>query len=81
MGENIDGDVHYMKLNRTTFKDTMPDNLKKSFILLVQQHPALTKELKDFVCDVLQNYESMSEHNRSECLDVIDEMQLFVSSK
>lgn len=68
----------FAKLNRTHFETTMPDNIKKAFMLLVQKHPALKQCDKDFVCDNLHHYESINQYSRMEVLDVIDSMELFV---
>ena len=70
-----------LKLNRESFRITMPDNIKDAFIKIIQGHPALPQSEKDFVCDYLHNYEAISQTNRNEVLDVIDSMELFRVSK
>lgn len=67
----------YAKINRATFRDEMPSNLKAAFIKIIQAAPALTDEAKTFTCDMLQNYETIGEFARGEVLDVIDELHLF----
>ena len=67
----------YAKLNRKTFREVMPENLKIAFIKIIQACPALTSEAKDFTCDMLHNYETIGEFARGEVLDVIDELHLF----
>lgn len=66
-----------LKLNRESFRTSMPENIKDAFIKIIQGHPALPKPEKDFVCDYLHNYEAISQENRNEVLDVIDQMELF----
>jgi hypothetical protein len=68
----------FAKLNRTNLQTTMPLNIKKAFIILVQKHPALKQTDKDFICDNLFHYESISQASRMEVLDIIDSMELFV---
>jgi hypothetical protein len=68
----------YAKINRKVFAKEMPAQMKKAFMILIQKHPALPSADKDFVCDFLHNYESISDANRTEVLDVIDSMELFV---
>ena len=70
--------TEYAKLQRHLLKDGMNDVLKKAFITLVQGHPALPKSDKDFICDSIHHFESISEENRTHVMDVIDEMALFV---
>jgi len=70
--------MQYAKIKRDLFKDSMPANIKKAFITLVQQHPALGKSDKDFVCDNIQNYEHIDEVSRIDVLDVLDGMEMFV---
>jgi len=68
----------FAKINRKIFATEMPEKLKQYFIVLIQKHPALPKTDKDFVCDFIHNYESISDANRSEVLDVIDGLELFI---
>lgn len=67
----------YVKINRKTFSESMPSNLKKAFITIILAAPALTEDAKNFTCDMIQNYETIGEYARSEVLDVIDELHLF----
>ena len=67
----------YAKVNRKIFAKEMPEQMKKWFIIMIQNHPVIPKPDKDFVCDFLHNYESISDANRTEVLDVIDSMDLF----
>ena len=68
----------FAKINRQIFAKEMPQKLKEYFIVLIQKHPIIPKADKDFVCDFLNNYESISDENRNEVLDVIDGLQLFI---
>lgn len=70
--------MQYAKIKRDLFKKSMPDNIKKAFITLVQQHPALGKSDKDFVCDNIQNYELIDDLSRTDVLNVLDGMDMFV---
>ena len=71
-------EVKYAKLNRKMFETGMPDNLKKAFITLVQQHPALQQSDKDFVCEHIHHFDDIDEIHRTDVLDVIDGMNLFI---
>lgn len=68
----------FAKLKRELFKESMPDNIKKAFITLVQKHPALGASDKDFICDNIQNYETIDDVSKTDVLDVIDGMELFI---
>ena len=70
-----------LKLNRESFRTTMPDNIKDAFIKIIQGHPGLPQSEKDFICDYLHNYETISQTNRNEVLELIDQMELFRVSK
>jgi len=70
--------MQYAKIKRDLFKASMPENIKKAFIVLVQQHPALGKSDKDFVCDNIHNYELIDDVSRTDVLDVLDGMDMFV---
>lgn len=67
----------YAKINRKVLAKEMPEQMKKWFIDMIQKHPAIPKPDKDMVCDFLNNYESISDADRTEVLDVIDMMDLF----
>jgi hypothetical protein len=71
----------YAKIKRELFRKSMPDNLKKAFIILVQHHPALGQSDKDFVCDNIHHYETIDEVSRTDVLDVLDGMDMFVVRK
>ena len=73
--------TEYAKIKRELFRTSMPDNLKKSFIILIQHHPALGQSDKDFVCDNIQNYETIDEVSRIDVMDIIDGMEMFVIQK
>lgn len=65
------------KINRTIFGKEMPDKLKQCFIVLIQKNPILQQADKDFVCDYIHNFESISDEHRIEVFDIIDSMELF----
>lgn len=73
--------TEYAKIKRELFRKSMPDNLKKAFIILVQQHPALGKSDKDFVCENINHYETIDEVSRTDVMDVLDGMDMFVVRK
>jgi hypothetical protein len=73
--------MQYAKLQRHLLKESMNDTLKKAFVTLVQTHPALSKSDKDFICDNIQNYETIDQASRSDILDVIDGLGLFVKKQ
>ena len=68
----------FAKINRKVLAKEMPEQMKKWFINAIQKHPAIPKPDKDFVCDFIHNYESISDADRTEVLDVIDSMDLFI---
>ena len=69
------------KLNRDLFRESMPSGIVSSLIKCVQNHPALPKKDKDWVCDCLQNYEHLDTFSKNQVLDIIDEMEFFVFGK
>ena len=71
----------FAKINRKIFAKEMPQKLKEWFIVMIQHHNGLPKSEKDFVCDFLNNYESISDENRNDVLDVIDGLELFVKGE
>lgn len=71
----------YAKINREILATHMSETLKKSFILLVQNHPALPKSEKDFICDSIHHYEDIDQTSRNDVMDVLDAMELFVIKK
>lgn len=73
--------TEYAKIKRELFRTSMPDNLKKAFIQLVQHHNALGQSDKDFVCDNIHNYETIDEVSRIDVLDVLDGMDMFIVRK
>lgn len=73
--------TEYAKIKRELFRTSMPDNLKKSFIVLVQQHPALGQSDKDFICENINHYEDIDEVSRMDVMDVLDGMEMFVIRK
>ena len=71
----------YAKIKREMFRTSMPETLKKSFIVLVQNHNLLGQSDKDFICDNIHHYESIDEVSRKDVLDVLDGMEMFVVKK
>ena len=73
--------TEYAKIKRELFRTSMPDNLKKSFIVLVQNHNVLGQSDKDFICENINHYEDIDEVSRIDILDVLDGMEMFVIQK
>lgn len=73
--------TEYAKIKRELFRKSMPENLKKSFIILVQHHQALGQSDKDFICENILHYEDISEVSRTDVLDVLDGMDMFIVRK
>jgi len=67
----------YIKLNRTFFAETMPEDMKRAFMLVINNTPCFQHEQKVFLCDHIHNYERINDYARSELLDVLDELHLF----
>ena len=73
--------TEYAKIKRELFRTSMPDKLKKAFIVLVQNHNVLGQSDKDFICDNIHHYEDIDEVSRIDVLDVLDGMEMFVIRK
>lgn len=72
------GDEKYVKLNRKFFAETMPEDMKRAFMLIINNTSCLPYDQKVFLCDNIHNYERINDYTRSELLDVLDELHLFV---
>ena len=68
-----------LKLRRDIFRNQMAPEIKKAFMILIQKHPCLSQSDRDFVCDNIHNFETISDASREDVLDVIDSMELFVA--
>lgn len=73
--------TEYAKIKRELFRTSMPDNLKKAFIVLVQNHNVLGQSDKDFICENINHYEDIDEVSRTDIMDVLDGMEMFVIRK
>lgn len=73
--------TEYAKIKRELFRTSMPDKLKKAFIVLVQNHNVLGQSDKDFICENINHYEDIDEVSRTDVLDVLDGMEMFVIRK
>lgn len=71
----------FAKINRKIFAKEMPEKLKEYFIILIQKNAILPQIDKDFICEFINNYESISDTNRNEVLDVIDALELFTKGE
>jgi len=67
----------YINLNRVFFAETIPDDMKRVFMLVINNTPCIPHDQKVFLCDHIHHYESISDYARSELLDVLDELHLF----
>jgi hypothetical protein len=70
----------YVKLNRAFFAETMPEDMKRVFMLIINK-TALPADQKLFLCDYIHNYENINDYARGQLLDVIDELKLFVENR
>ena len=71
----------YAKIKRELFETQIPESLKRSFIVLVQNHNVLPKSDKDFICDHIHHYEDIDQQSRTDVMDVLDAMELFIIKK
>lgn len=67
----------YVTLNRTFFAKTMPADMKRVFMMVIQHADILPNDQKLFLCDHIHNYEVIGDFARGELLDVLDGLQLF----
>lgn len=70
----------YVKLNRAFFADSMPADMKRVFMLIINK-TTLPDDQKGFLCDYIHNYENINDYARGQLLDVIDELKLFVENR
>jgi len=70
----------YIKLNRKFFAESMPDDMKRVFMLIVNNTPYFPQKQKEFLCDHIHHFEHIGDFARSELLDVLDELHLFVQN-
>lgn len=68
----------YLKLSRSFFSQSMPDDFKRAFIKIVQYTHFLPEKEKTFLCDQIHYYEHIGDIARKELLDVLDDLKLFV---
>jgi len=72
-----------LKFNRETFRNTMPTEFKKWLIARIQakhiwaRQNIWTQSDKDFICDHIHNYETITDGDRADVLDIIDGLELF----
>ena len=71
----------YAKIKRELFETQIPETLKRSFIVLVQNHNVLRQSDKDFICDNIHHYENIDTQSRTDVLVVLDAMELFIMKK
>lgn len=68
----------YVKLNRKFFAESMPDDMKKAFMLVINHTPCIPEDQRLFLCDNIFHYETIGDYSRGQVLDVLDELKLFV---
>lgn len=71
----------HLTLNRRFFADTIPDDMKRVFMLVINNTPCFPDDHKAFLCGCIHNYETIDEYARGQLLDVIDELKLFVDNR
>jgi len=70
----------YLKLSRSFFSQSMTDDFKRVFIMIVQHTHFLPEKEKTFLCDQIHYYEHIGDIARKELLDVLDDLKLFVAT-
>jgi hypothetical protein len=71
----------YVKLNRAFFAQEMPADMKRVFMLAINNTPCFGEREKIFLCDNIFHYEDIGDFARKEILDVLDELRLFACNK
>lgn len=71
----------YLTLNRGFFSETMPDDMKRVFMLVVNNTPCFPDDQKAFLCGCIHNYEKIDDYTRGQLLDVLDDLHLFVDNR
>jgi len=71
----------YVKLSRTFFAETMPDDMKRIFMLVINNTDYIPYDQKVFLCDNIFHYESIGDYSRGQVLDVLDELKLFTTKE
>jgi hypothetical protein len=70
----------YVKLNRVFFSKTMPADMKRIFMLVVNNTPYFPDDQRAFLCGCIHNYETIDDYTRGQLLDVLDDLKLFVDN-
>lgn len=71
----------YLTLNRGFFSTTMPDDMKRVFMLVVNNTPCFPDDQRAFLCGCIHNYETIDDYTRGQLLDVLDDLKLFVDNR
>jgi hypothetical protein len=71
----------YVKLCRKFFAETMPDDMKKVFMLVINNTHYIPDDQKIFLCDNIFHYESIGDYSRNQILDILDGLNLFSMDK
>lgn len=71
----------YLTLNRSFFAKSIPNDMKRVFMLVINNTNCLPDDQKGFLCDYIHNYENINDYARGQLLDVIDELKLFVDNR
>ena len=67
----------YVKLNRAFFAETMPADMKRVFMLVINNTPCIPQHEKVFLCDNIFHFEDIGDFSRGQILDILDELKLF----
>lgn len=71
----------YVKLNRKFFAEEMPSDMKRVFMLVINNTPCIPDDQKIFLCDNIFHYESIGDYSRNQILDILDDLNLFTTKE
>tara|TARA_R110002126_G_scaffold243153_2_gene386283 strand:- start:9168 stop:9398 length:231 start_codon:yes stop_codon:yes gene_type:complete len=71
----------YVKLNRKFFAEEMPSDMKRVFMLVINNTPCIPDDQKIFLCDNIFHYESIGDYSRNQILDILDDLNLFTTNE
>jgi hypothetical protein len=71
----------YVKLNRKFFAEEMPSDMKRAFMLVINNTPCIPDDQKIFLCDNIFHYESIGDYSRNQILDILDDLNLFTTNE
>lgn len=71
----------YVKLSRKFFAEEMPADMKRAFMLVINNTPCIPDDQKIFLCDNIFHYESIGDYSRNQILDILDDLNLFTTKE